>query len=75
MHCLDGANNTGLVVMCLRRLQNWSLSYIFAEFVRFTRDAHINSSESEFVETFREEIMIPSVIPKWLWSGERINEV
>ena len=23
LHCIDGANNTGLVIMCLRKLQNW----------------------------------------------------
>ncbi len=34
IHCLDGANVTGVVVMCLRKLQNWNLSATFTEFTR-----------------------------------------
>jgi len=71
IHCLDGANVTGVVVMCLRKLQNWSLSAIFTEFSRFTRANYISSVESEFVETFKAEIEIGSKIPLWLWQGER----
>lgn len=71
IHCLDGANVTGIVVMCLRKLQNWNLSTIFTEFSRFTRANYIASAESEFVETFKAEIEIGSKIPQWLWQGER----
>eukprot|EP01112_Ceratiomyxa_fruticulosa_P015405 TRINITY_DN4523_c0_g1_i2.p1 TRINITY_DN4523_c0_g1~~TRINITY_DN4523_c0_g1_i2.p1 ORF type:complete len:279 (+),score=58.81 TRINITY_DN4523_c0_g1_i2:233-1069(+) len=72
IHCLDGANVTGIVIMCLRKLQNWNLSAIYSEFSRFTRESYISSAESEFVETFKAEISIPSVIPKWLWQGETV---
>eukprot|EP00455_Lapot_gusevi_P010791 TRINITY_DN14921_c0_g2_i2.p1 TRINITY_DN14921_c0_g2~~TRINITY_DN14921_c0_g2_i2.p1 ORF type:complete len:187 (+),score=21.80 TRINITY_DN14921_c0_g2_i2:279-839(+) len=69
IHCTDGANNTGLVLMCLRKLQNWAISLILSEFGRYVRDV---SEESQFVESFKEEIMIPPAIPRWLWGGQRI---
>ncbi|ELR17049.1 Putative tyrosine phosphatase family protein [Acanthamoeba castellanii str. Neff] len=65
IHCLDGANITGIVVMCLRKLQNWNLSVSTTEFTRFTRGHSIMSVESEFVEMFRSEIKIPLDIPNW----------
>jgi hypothetical protein len=53
LHCLDGANVTGLVVMCLRKLQNYALSYAFAEFFRFVRGAgEVVAAEKEFVRNF-----------------------
>jgi len=69
LHCLDGSNVTGEVVMCLRKLQNWNLSVTTTEFTRFTRGHSIMSVESEFVENFRAEIKIPLQIPSWLWQG------
>ena len=75
VHCVDGAHTTGTIIMCLRKLQNWSLSVIFNEFIRFTRDNSINSTESDFVETFKREIMVPVSIPKWLWEGDRHSSV
>jgi len=74
IHCLDGSNITGIVTMCLRKLQNWNLSTIFTEFSRFTRANYISSVESEFVETFKAEIEIGSRIPAWLWQGERCTK-
>ncbi|KAA8498565.1 putative tyrosine-protein phosphatase [Porphyridium purpureum] len=73
VHCRDGGNNTGLIVMCLRRLQNWSLSVIFDEFCRFIKTGEISREECQFVESFRAEIEIPRVIPAWLWQGMRIG--
>jgi len=74
IHCLDGANVTGIVIMCLRKLQNWNLSVIFTEFSRFTRANYISSVESEFVETFKAEVEIGAVIPPWLWQGVRMSK-
>ncbi|EFA76291.1 hypothetical protein PPL_10054 [Heterostelium album PN500] len=73
-HCLDGANVTGTIFMCLRKVQNWNLSAIISEFTRFTRGTCISSSESEFVETFKAELDIPLTIPTWLWQGVRMTK-
>jgi len=74
IHCLDGSDITGLVIMCLRKLQNYNLSVIFTEFSRFTRAGSLSSAESEFVETFKAEIEIGLQIPPWLWQGVRCSK-
>ncbi|KAF2077126.1 hypothetical protein CYY_001573 [Polysphondylium violaceum] len=74
VHCLDGANVTGTIFMCLRKLQNWNLSVIFTEFTRFTRGGTIASAEAEFVETFKAEIDVQPSIPNWLWQGIRMTK-
>ncbi|ORY93095.1 protein-tyrosine phosphatase [Syncephalastrum racemosum] len=35
IHCLDGADVTGLVIACLRKLQMWSTSSAMSEFSRY----------------------------------------
>lgn len=71
MHCRDGSHNTGLVVMCLRRLQNWSLPNIYKEFRRYTKANDITFEEAQFVQSFHEPVTIPIKIPNWLWEGIR----
>lgn len=71
VHCLDGTHVTGVVVMCFRKLQSWSLSTSTAEFCQFEKDGEISREESQFVESFRGEIEVPPVIPNWLWQGIR----
>ncbi|ORX45536.1 protein-tyrosine phosphatase [Hesseltinella vesiculosa] len=34
VHCLDGADVTGLIMACLRRLQRWEQKYAMLEFTR-----------------------------------------
>lgn len=71
IHCRDGAHNTGIVVMCLRRLQNWTLQAIYDEFVRYTKSNAITFEEKQFVESFHAKVIIPPRIPSWLWDGVR----
>jgi len=72
VHCRDGGNNTGLVVMCLRRLQYWALEPLFDEFCRYVKTGEISREESSFVESLRAEILVPPNIPTWLWQGVHI---
>ncbi len=76
MHCLDGANVIGIVVMVLRKLQNWTKLATLQEFCRFTRDNCVEKNESEYLSTFAAEITLPSnaQIPQWLWNGARIQK-
>eukprot|EP00184_Porphyridium_aerugineum_P001685 CAMPEP_0184695792 /NCGR_PEP_ID=MMETSP0313-20130426/3319_1 /TAXON_ID=2792 /ORGANISM="Porphyridium aerugineum, Strain SAG 1380-2" /LENGTH=612 /DNA_ID=CAMNT_0027154317 /DNA_START=98 /DNA_END=1936 /DNA_ORIENTATION=+ len=69
LHCRDGGNNTGLIVMCLRRLQHWSLSMIYDEFCRYVKSGEISRDECQFVESFKAEIEVSERIPGWLWQG------
>lgn len=71
IHCRDGAHNTGIVMMCLRRLQNWNLQAIYDEFIRYTKSNLISFEEKQFVESFHVTVAIPPLIPPWLWDGKR----
>ena len=69
LHCVDGTHISGLVVLCLRKLQLWSRAASQAEFGRF---AHLSSAEAQFVESFGGElatISLPGSTPDWLWGG------
>lgn len=35
IHCLDGANVTGIIIMILRKLQNWTKVATISEFCRY----------------------------------------
>ncbi len=73
LHCLDGTNNTALVVACLRKLQNWAPVGWLAEFARFSRDATVSAEEAFAVEQFKDEIKLTaSQLPRWLWGGRRV---
>jgi tyrosine-protein phosphatase OCA6 len=73
VHCLDGSHVTGLVVMCLRKLQFWKNSCTIAEFCRYMQDSSIEKEETSFFKEFAEEIVVGTKIPKWLWQGDRIT--
>ncbi|KAG1176571.1 hypothetical protein G6F70_005133 [Rhizopus microsporus] len=71
VHCLDGANVTGLVIACLRKLQMWSNSSAMNEYARHLHTNVISSEEFEFVENFKNfEVTIPITLPQWLWGGQ-----
>ncbi|ETV99942.1 hypothetical protein H310_07962 [Aphanomyces invadans] len=74
IHCLDGANVIGIVVMALRKLQNWTKLATLQEFCRFTRDHSVEKDESEYLSTFSAEITLPHHVPRWLWNGVRIQK-
>ena len=70
LHCLDGRQNTGLVIMCLRKLQNWCLSSIIDEFRRYTKSNDFTFEEQQFVQTFSATVMLPETIPPWLRNAQ-----
>lgn len=58
IHCIDGLNNTSMIVACLRKLQCWSSVPVLAEFIRFTRDGcGVLDSERLFLERFNHTAM------------------
>eukprot|EP00164_Ancoracysta_twista_P012775 GFYU01020151.1.p1 GENE.GFYU01020151.1~~GFYU01020151.1.p1 ORF type:complete len:289 (-),score=34.44 GFYU01020151.1:43-909(-) len=71
VHCLDGANITGLVIMCLRKLQNWNVPVIVSELCRYLRDSEVSGEEQQFLYDLRGELELPLETPRWLWGGEQ----
>ncbi|KAK9267713.1 hypothetical protein L1049_010146 [Liquidambar formosana] len=51
IHCKRGKHRTGCLVGCLRKLQRWCLSSIFAEYQRFAA-AKARVSDQRFMELF-----------------------
>jgi len=69
LHCLDGTRITGLVVMTLRKLQNWTPISYQNEYLRFAKTKQVNEEDRNFVSLFSEEVSVPERIPSWLWGG------
>ncbi|KAJ2768012.1 protein-tyrosine-phosphatase [Coemansia nantahalensis] len=70
IHCLDGSNVTGVVVMCLRKLQLWRVASLQNEYLRFEQDGEIIPEESEFVEMYTGAgLVLPNPYADWLWPG------
>ncbi|KAJ1658561.1 protein-tyrosine-phosphatase [Dispira simplex] len=67
IHCNNGTINTGLVIVCLRILQMWSLSAAINEYFRFLKTPEFTDEDEEFFEGLREDIIIPPLIPHFLW--------
>ncbi|KAJ1858765.1 protein-tyrosine-phosphatase [Coemansia sp. RSA 1822] len=75
IHCLDGSNVTGVVVMCLRKLQLWRVSSLQNEYLRFEQDGEIIPEESEFVETYTGKgLVLPNPTVPWLWPGRSCDD-
>ncbi|KAJ2889877.1 protein-tyrosine-phosphatase, partial [Coemansia aciculifera] len=70
LHCLDGSNVTGVVIMCLRKLQLWRVASLQSEYLRFEQDGEIIPEESEFVEAYSGRgLVLPNPYVEWLWPG------
>mmetsp|Transcript_21195 Transcript_21195/g.48732 ORF Transcript_21195/g.48732 Transcript_21195/m.48732 type:complete len:315 (-) Transcript_21195:364-1308(-) len=81
VHCLDGRTVTGTIIMCLRKLQRWSLPSTIADFSRFCRTAQAPRPPAPhvlaFVESFKPELelarLLPSSrLPLWLAMALRL---
>ncbi|KAJ2555020.1 protein-tyrosine-phosphatase [Coemansia sp. RSA 1933] len=68
LHCLDGSNVTGVVVMCLRKLQLWRVASYQNEYLRYEQDGEIIPEESEFVEAYTgRSLVLSNPYVDWLW--------
>lgn len=51
VHCNRGKHRTGCLIGCFRKLQNWCLSSVFEEYVRYAA-AKVRTSDLRFIESF-----------------------
>ncbi|KAI8053707.1 putative tyrosine phosphatase [Syncephalis plumigaleata] len=67
VHCNKGKHRVGCLIGCLRKLQNWSLTSILAEYKRLA--AKQNIADEEFIELFATNVDYSTEWqPKWLKS-------
>lgn len=64
IHSSSGAHTTGLVIMCLRKLQMWSSRAMFQEFNQFIRSSE--RCEEEFVNNYKATFELSVNRPDWL---------
>ena len=73
VHCIDGGVATGMLIMCLRKLQCYGQFFPAAEFLRFVaQPLGLTPEQLRFVETYRREVLLDKRLPPWLWQGRRI---
>jgi len=73
IHCTDGGVSSGMCIMCLRMLENWSLESAANEFSRYVKDGSISAAERNYVTSFPiDQVSLPDEpehLAAWLWSG------
>eukprot|EP00808_Paulinella_micropora_P029148 g2223.t1 len=73
--CTSGVHESGAVVGCLRRLQNWALVAILNEYYMFA-GGRARLSDQHFVERFDTDLVTlpaPSHWPEWLIQAREID--
>ena len=64
IHCINGGHTTGLVIMCLRKLQMWTQRAMINEFSRFINT--FERSEEEFINNYKATFELTQNRPDWL---------
>lgn len=79
VHCLDGRRVTGLMVLLLRRLQNYCPDFSYSEYWRFQQpvstpyqeELRVNREFDRFVNEINEDFVLPAEgLPRWVF---RVN--
>eukprot|EP01104_Vermistella_antarctica_P004420 TRINITY_DN14876_c0_g1_i1.p1 TRINITY_DN14876_c0_g1~~TRINITY_DN14876_c0_g1_i1.p1 ORF type:complete len:218 (+),score=34.91 TRINITY_DN14876_c0_g1_i1:238-891(+) len=62
--CTSGVHQSGVVVGCLRKLQNWNLTSILQEYRSYGHYTH--SLNEQFIELFDTDLVtLPRSLPQW----------
>ena len=66
VHCEKGNHRTGCLIGCLRKLMNWSLTDIFAEYRRHT-GGNVRILDLQCIELFEcKELVLPTAATGWV---------
>ncbi|KYQ89847.1 Arf guanyl-nucleotide exchange factor [Tieghemostelium lacteum] len=64
--CTSGVHQTGVLVGCLRRLQNWNLTSILVEYKAFSGQSNTRYVNEQFIELFDVDLVtLPNNLPTW----------
>jgi len=70
--CSTGIHQTGTLVACLRRLQNWNITSILDEYKRYA-GTHTRYFNEQFIELFDVDLVtLPTKMPKWFIEQQKM---
>jgi len=73
--CASGIHQTGTLVGCLRRLQNWSLTSILVEYRSYACHRSTRYGDEQFIELFDVDLVtLPVNLPLWFIEQRRMLE-
>jgi protein tyrosine/serine phosphatase len=73
--CASGIHQTGTLVGCLRRLQNWSLTSILVEYRSFAVHRSTRFGDEQFIELFDVDLVtLPYNLPSWFIEQKKMIE-
>ncbi|EAL67263.1 hypothetical protein DDB_G0280073 [Dictyostelium discoideum AX4] len=73
--CTSGVHQTGVLVGCLRRLQNWNLTSILVEYKAFSGQSNTRYVNEQFIELFDVDLVtFPNKLPTWFIEQQKMLE-
>jgi len=73
--CASGLHQTGTLVGCLRRLQNWSLTSILVEYRSYACHRSTRYGDQQFIELFDVDLVrLPENLPSWFIEQRKMME-
>lgn len=71
--CTTGVHQTGVLVGCLRRLQNWSLASILVEYRMYAQQSNTRYVNEVFIELFDVDLVtLPPNLPPWFLDQQQM---
>eukprot|EP01111_Echinosteliopsis_oligospora_P008346 TRINITY_DN2392_c0_g1_i1.p1 TRINITY_DN2392_c0_g1~~TRINITY_DN2392_c0_g1_i1.p1 ORF type:complete len:167 (+),score=30.23 TRINITY_DN2392_c0_g1_i1:244-744(+) len=71
--CTSGVHQTGVLVGCLRRLQNWNLTSILVEYRMFSQQSNTRYVNEQFIELFDVDLVtFPPNLPAWFIDQQKM---
>ncbi|KAK5583927.1 hypothetical protein RB653_005532 [Dictyostelium firmibasis] len=73
--CTSGVHQSGVLVGCLRRLQNWNLTSILVEYKAFSGQSNTRYVNEQFIELFDVDLVtFPNRLPTWFIEQQKMLE-
>jgi len=73
--CTSGVHQSGVLVGCLRRLQNWNLTSILVEYKAFSGQSNSRYVNEQFIELYDVDLItLPNKLPTWFIEQQKMLE-
>ncbi|KAF2070151.1 hypothetical protein CYY_008536 [Polysphondylium violaceum] len=73
--CTSGVHQSGVLVGCLRRIQNWNLTSILVEYKAFSGQSNSRYVNEQFIELYDVDLVtLPNKLPTWFVEQQKMLE-